>query len=318
LDVTRQNLVAYNSLGFYYAERGDLGQARSCFASALAINPANPASHAGLARVLLNQGKTEEAIAEAEQAARLDPNLAEAQTTLGQALMRLGRASDALTHYSEAKRLRPDSAAAHYNLANALARLGQLAPARSQYLQALALDPGLADAHNNLAYLLVREGNLEEAVQEFQHALKLQPDFWQARYGLGDALSRSGRDEEAIREFSAVVRQRPDYADGLGRLAWLLAASSNPRIRDSAQAVQLAERACKLTNQQQPTLLRTLSVAFAEAGRFADAVRTAELGRDVAQAAGQKELAIKLQELAEQFRAGRAFHEAEQAGPKRQ
>ena len=57
----------------------------------------------------------------------------------------------------------------------------------------------------------------------------------------------------------------------LDKLAWLLATYPDAKSRDGAEAVQLAERGCALTDRRIPALLDTLAVAYAEAGDFARA-----------------------------------------------
>src|ERR1035438_8078835 len=49
--------------------------------------------------------------------------------------------------------------------------------------------------------------------------------------------------------------------------AWTLATDSNAGLRDGAHAVELAERACKLTNYKQTIMVGTLAAAHAAAGR---------------------------------------------------
>ena len=61
----------------------------------------------------------------------------------------------------------------------------------------------------------------------------------------------------------------------LNNLAWILAASADPQVRNGPEAVLLAERACKLTDYKKPLLVGTLAAAYAEAGRFPEAVATA-------------------------------------------
>jgi hypothetical protein len=73
----------------------------------------------------------------------------------------------------------------------------------------------------------------------------------------------------------------------------------------------LAERACKLTGYKEGIFVGTLAAAYAEAGRFQDAVSSAEKAHSLALAAGQKEIAQKNQELLELYRAGRAYHETQ-------
>jgi hypothetical protein len=73
--------------------------------------------------------------------------------------------------------------------------------------------------------------------------------------------------------------------------------------------VTLAERACQLTGNRQPFLLGTLAAAYAEAGRFPDAVATAQRAIDLATAAGQPDIAARNRELLELYRAGQPYHE---------
>ena len=61
-----------------------------------------------------------------------------------------------------------------------------------------------------------------------------------------------------------------------GAMAWLLATSPEASLRDGARAVELAQRAVRLTGGREPDALDTLAAAYAEAGRFAEAVETAE------------------------------------------
>jgi len=197
LAVTKQNAVAQNSLGFYYASRGQPEAAILAFQAALAIQPANPYSWQGLGSALIDQRKYAEAVAACDAALKVNPHMAQAHSTLGLALTKLGQTNDAVRHYEEALRLQPELAEANYNLANALAAQKQYDAARQHYEASLRSDPGSADAHNNLAYMLLQQGKLERAEAEFRLALALQPDLWQARRGLASVLMRQGKTEEA-------------------------------------------------------------------------------------------------------------------------
>jgi tetratricopeptide (TPR) repeat protein len=309
LSVTTNNFIAYTNLGFYYANLHDNAQAMSCFQSALGINPEWAFSWAGMGKVLAEQGKFPEAISNCQTALRLDPRLAEPHGTIGFALMQQGQVKEAIEEYRTTLRLRPTYASAHYDLGNALARQGQMEEAAAHYEQAIRFGIGSADAHNNLAYILVRLHKLDAAVAEFKAAISLQPEMWQALYGLGDTLSRQDRYGEAVAAFSEAVRARPDFVEALNRLAWLLATNPEARLRDGAQAIALAGKACRLSNYSQPIMLRTLAAAHAEAGQFGEAIAAAEKARSQALSGGQNELANRIEELLTLFRAGKAFHE---------
>jgi Flp pilus assembly protein TadD len=197
LAVTSNNVVALNSLGFYYVSRGQPEEAERSFQTALGIQP-NKYSWHGLGSALIDKRKYAEAVAACEAALKADPEMAKAHSTLGVALTKLGQTNEAMSHYLEALRLQPELAEAHYNLANALASRGQIETARQHYEASLRSDPNSADAHNNLAYMLMRQGKLDRAESEFRSALALRPDLWQARYGLAAVLARQGKTQEAI------------------------------------------------------------------------------------------------------------------------
>jgi tetratricopeptide (TPR) repeat protein len=99
------------------------------------------------------------------------------------------------------------------------------------------------------------------------------------------------------------------YANVNNNLAWMLASHPDPQIRNGKEAVDLAERACRLTNNEMPIYLGTLAAAYAEAGRFSDAVATAEKARDLARKAGLGTVAQRNEQLLELYRAGRPYHE---------
>jgi tetratricopeptide (TPR) repeat protein len=77
----------------------------------------------------------------------------------------------------------------------------------------------------------------------------------------------------------------------------------------SLRQVQLAEAACALTAYQNPIPLSTLGAAYAEAGRFKEAIETAQKARGLAQAAGQPQFAEKNRQLLELYRSGKAYRE---------
>jgi tetratricopeptide (TPR) repeat protein len=310
LAVTGDNFVAWNSLGFYYAGKSQGERARGCFDAAIAINPGNAFSWSGLARVSLEEGRYDEAINQARAALKLDPRLAEVHATLGRALARQGKVDEAIVEYSEALRLRPEYGPAHYNLANVLAGRGQLAEARQHYQQAVRLDPGSADGHNNLAYVLAQEGKLNESISEFRAALALDPGLWQGHFGLAEALNRAGQTREAIEHYRQVLKTRADFSEALNRLAWILAVNNAPPIRDGAEAVRLAERACELTQNKQPIYVLTLAAAYGEAGRFGEAIDAAQKARAIAELSGKTNLVRQSEVMVELFRGARPYRES--------
>jgi tetratricopeptide (TPR) repeat protein len=89
-------------------------------------------------------------------------------------------------------------------------------------------------------------------------------------------------------------------------LAWLLATSPKASLRNGDKAVELAQQANALTGGKNPNILDTLAAAFAEAGRFDDAMRTAQKALELARAAGQQDLVEELNGEMKRYEAGLA------------
>jgi Flp pilus assembly protein TadD len=118
-----------------------------------------------------------------------------------------------------------------------------------------------------------------------------------------------GKTEEAIAHYKEAIRLKPDWPEPLNDLAWLLATYPRPELRNGPQAVELAEHACKLTNFKEARFLGTLDAAYAEAGRFPEAITTAELAKQLALAAGDKTIAGLGDERLKLYRSGLPYRQ---------
>src|SRR5206468_2705273 len=87
-------------------------------------------------------------------------------------------------------------------------------------------------------------------------------------------LIRGGSTREAASHLREAIRLSPDWPQPLNALAWLLATSPDPAVRDGERALRLAARAVELTASRNPQVLDTQAAAQAASGRFAAAVAT--------------------------------------------
>jgi hypothetical protein len=102
---------------------------------------------------------------------------------------------------------------------------------------------------------------------------------------------------------------QPNWPVPLNDLAWILATSSHAELRNGAEAVELAGRACKLTGGRDARFLGTLDAAYAEAGRFPEAISIAEQSRALALTTSQNNLAQDAEKRLEFYRAGKPFRQ---------
>jgi hypothetical protein len=92
-------------------------------------------------------------------------------------------------------------------------------------------------------------------------------------------------------------------------LAWQLATQPDPELRDSAEAVGLAEALVSESSRRDAATLDLLATALAADGRFEEAVRIAAEARDRAERDGESELATIVRERLALFRSGQAYRE---------
>jgi len=217
---------------------------------------------------------------------------------------------DSVTLFTHAIDVTENNFTAHTVLGLALSAKGKTNEAIAQFSEAIRINPLCADALNNLGVLLTRLGKTDEARPCLEKATRLKPQFAEVVGKLAVELASKGHIEEAITYYRDALRWKPDQADTCNNLAWLLATNPDAKFRDGAEAVRLAARACELTHYKTPILVGTLAAAYAEAGRFDEAVATGRKARALALAGGQEALAQKNARLLKFYRAKQPYHEA--------
>jgi Flp pilus assembly protein TadD len=224
------------------------------------------------ANALARAGQLEPAARELASALEHDPRSVQALLLQGAVLERLDRLDEAERSYAEAARIAPAHPDPPLHLAR-VARLraldGQIAEAR-RALDA-ASDPG--PAHRALGDLLLERRRAEPAQRQYQLALRHDPDDAAAHSGLAVVLVGVRREVRGLYHASEALRLQPDDRRALGELVWVLATSSEPTLRDPAEAIRRAEATEEGTRP--PRLLDGLAAAYAAVGRRDEAIATA-------------------------------------------
>jgi tetratricopeptide (TPR) repeat protein len=115
----------------------------------------------------------------------------------------------------------------------------------------------------------------------------------------------------AVEHYQAVLdgRDAAYLPRAANNLAWLYATESDAQIRNGSQAVQLAELACRLTRRKNPAYLGTLGSAYAEAGRFAEAVDVTRLALELADTRDAEALRASLQARLQLYENQQPYHQ---------
>ncbi len=150
-------------------------------------------------------------------------------------------------------------------------------------------------AHASLADLLMRRDRLAEAIAHSEEALRIRPGDADAQNNLGLALLQTGDVQRAAAHLEKALAIDPGHMNAEVNLAWILATAPDESTRNGARAVQLAEDVALRAGHPNAIVLRTLAVAYAETGRFSDAIETAQQAIAIAKATGNDGLAADLE-----------------------
>ena len=280
------------------SELGDKKQYTAAIATweqALKLDPADARAQSNLGVVLATVGRTDEAMAHYRKAVQSDPSYPDAYTNIGIALARAGKLDEGIPYLQKAVQLSPWDAKAHSNLGAALAERGRTGEAIVECEQALQIRPDDSEARANLAIAQAKSGRLDEAIENFAKALALAPDSAEIHADLAGALLQKGRFDEAIPHFEKAVAANPNSLELQFYLGRLLAMRGR-----LSQAIPHLEKAA---GGGDPAVGGMLAAVYAQAGRLADALKTARLALAAAHQRNQQDVARALSESIAQYEA---------------
>jgi Flp pilus assembly protein TadD len=168
LDVTTDNYVIHNNLGFELAEKGRTGDALKHYREALRINPDFEIAYINLGKALLLEGKVDESI----------------------------------RYYQVLLKIKPDYAGVHHNLGLVLLRKGETENAIFHFQEALRIDNDYAEVYNSLGAAWLSKGEINKAISLFQQALRKKPDFYEAQKNLSKLENIVKSDQKIKLEFN--------------------------------------------------------------------------------------------------------------------
>lgn len=202
-----------------------------------------------------------------------------------------GKLESAIAHYERAIAIQEARGATRYdltvalaenNLGNALAQKGEVNAAVLHCARAVELRPDYADGYFNLGVLLLQQRRIEEAIDALRAVTRLRPDDAAAHDRLGDALHAKGADAAARVEYETAVRLAPNAMWATYSLGWLLATSSDERVRDGERASEIALQTLRSAGGESTPMLRVLAAADATQERFDDALNVTSRAIDLA------------------------------------
>ncbi len=190
-------------------QAGALDAAEALYRQALARVPGHGDGLQLLGALLVNAGRSAEAVPVLEKASRKLPSAPEVWSNLAAAHRDTGNPTAAVRCAERALRLRPSHALAALNLGHALHDLRRSEEAEAAYRRALASDPDLGVGWSALGASLTERGALEEALVALRRAVALAPDVAGAHHNLAQALLAAGQTSEALTALECALGLAP-------------------------------------------------------------------------------------------------------------
>lgn len=233
---------AYVMRGFVHGAKENLDAALKDFSMAIDLNPED--EHILLVRAATYQQKKDydRAIEDFSEAIRRNPNDSDVICSRGICKSLKGDRDGALEDFNKAVKVNPRSSGA-YQLRGA-------------------------------AYS--ERGDKDKALADFEEAIKITPNDPAIYLTRAQLFLFENEPENAISDYIEVLRLAPDYAGANNDYAWTLATNPKDSVRDGDKAVELAEKACKLTEYKHAGTVDTLAAAYAEKGEWESAVKWQE------------------------------------------
>ena len=198
---------------------------------------------------------------------------------------RLGEQGDtdqALAMWIRALAIAPDDPQVQNSLGMAYFIHGDVAEGLEHLRQAVRINPQFAEGHYNLGMSLLHLDHPDQALPELEADIAIQPRHASGEEALAVVNDELGNSSEALNHWRKVLAIEPKRSSALVGMAWLLATTPDPALRNGPEAVALATRAEELAPAGDPIVLDTLAAAYAETGQFVEAVTIANRALDLA------------------------------------
>jgi tetratricopeptide (TPR) repeat protein len=240
--------------------------------TAAAVAPKDAEAYLGRGVAYAWKKDDDKAIADYNEALRLDPQNADGYIDRGCAFYRKRQDDKALADFDKAIALNPERAAAYFRRSDVRTRLAQYDNAMADLNKAIQLAPGKAESYISRAQAHRRKKNYDRAIADSTKAIELDPKHAEAVVGRGNAYRQKGWYARALSEYDTALKIDPKCSYAYSSFAWLLATCPVDKHRDGKKALEFFNKA-RGRNAETDLDLEVLAAVYAEIGKFDDAVR---------------------------------------------
>jgi len=193
------------------------------------------------------KGEYDKAIADYDQAIRLNPKYAWAYHNRGYAWYGKGEYDKAIADYDKAIALDGKLAMAYNDRGRAWYAKQEYDKAIADYAKAIELDPKNTWPYNNRGLIWYAKQEYDKAIADYDQAIRLDPKNDAAYHNRGDAWRATGAYDKAIADYDQAIRLDPKYAPSYNNrgLAWYATGAYDKAIADYDQAIRLDPKYAK-------------------------------------------------------------------------
>ena len=286
-------------------------EARTSFTRAAELEPGSTMPYVERARINFLSGDVEAALADASTALEIDSNDLAALHFRSQVLGSAGKLEEALADINQVLVIRPGFVDGLRIWATLIVMTGKVPATTAALERRSERRPDDVITFVRLGLLYSSERRNDDAIRAYSSALRLERDAALVYQGRADAYLNIGKQREAIADYNSALEREPANSGVLNNLAWVLATSPDASLRDGRRAIELATKACELTDYRAAHILSTLAAGYAEVGDFATAQRwsgkAVELGDEATKTQLNQELAS--------YQAGKPWRELQSESP---
>jgi tetratricopeptide (TPR) repeat protein len=307
IEINPKDAATYYNRGLAWVYKGDYDKAIADFTKAIELNPRYTAAYNNRGNIYDSKGDYDKAIVDYTKAIEIDPKDAFAYSNRGVIWGKKGDYNKAIADINTAIEIDPKYASAYSNRGVIWGKKGDYDKAIADNTKAIEISPKHADAYYNRGNDWENKGDYDKAIADWTKAIEINPKHAFAYSNRGHAWRKKGVYNKGMADFIKAIEINPKDANAYNGFAWLMATCPEGRYRDGKRAIELAEKALEL--KETSYILNTLGAAYAEAGRFQEAIKTQERAITKRKQEGGPEALTEFEEHLSSYKAGKPWRE---------
>jgi len=273
IEIDIKDYLAYTNRGLAYYHKGEYDKAIMDYNKAIEINSQYYSAYINRGNTYVHKEEYGKAIMDYNKAIEINPQCDFIYTNRGITYGYKGEYDKAISDFTQAIQINPKYDHAYINRGVAYENKGIYDKAIMDYNKAIEINSKYDLIYYNRGVAYGRKGEYDKAISDFTQAIQINPKYDHAYDNRGVSYEKKGIYDKAFDDYNKVIEINSKNDLVYSNISWLLATCPDEKYRNGEKAIEFAQIALelKLDNYQ---ILDTLAAAYAEVGKFEDAVKT--------------------------------------------